>query len=198
MNSTWNIPALEKLYRGSMNDLRYRTPDIGSLNSLFVASRKRFARNMQFVRHLTIAPENTARDVTSSPSRRAVCVEKCRPLRDRSSAELLLRPGEGPISIAIPFELTNQDLSPLSDLLLHPGLKFLTIDHIYCELLDLNSGSLKQPPTAPVSPLRTYCSPSHLSDVSEDIIKSYSTFNPPVKRSTENSENLRMACPLRP
>lgn len=41
VNSTWNVAALRKLYKGSLNDMQFRTPDIGSLNCLFVASRKR-------------------------------------------------------------------------------------------------------------------------------------------------------------
>ena len=83
VNWTWNSLALQKLYRGSMNDMRYRTPDIGSLNSLFVASRERFARNMRFVKCLTIAPETPAPDEAYSSEHRPACIEKCRPLRDR-------------------------------------------------------------------------------------------------------------------
>ena len=176
------MAALQKLYRGSMNDMRYRTPDIGSLNSLYVASRERFARNMRLTEYLTIAPETPAMDGDSFPDHRAICIEKCRPLHDRRSAELLLRPrGEGPISLAIPFELTEQDLSPLSDLILHPGLKFLTIDHIYCTLLDFDSGSLQEPSIPSVSPPKICYFPSTFLTRSEETVKSCSTFNPPVK-----------------
>lgn len=150
VNSVWSIPALQKLYRGSMNDMRFRTPEIGWLNSLFIASRERFARNVGFIKHLTIAPETIATE-----DLRGVCLEKCRPLRDRRSAELLLRPrGNGPTSLAIPFELVEQDLSPLCDLIIHPDLKFLTIDHVYCNLLNFDSGALHEHTSLSVSPPR--------------------------------------------
>jgi hypothetical protein len=42
VNSIWNMAALKKLYRGSLDDMQFHTPDIGSLNCLFVASRKCF------------------------------------------------------------------------------------------------------------------------------------------------------------
>ena len=87
VNTTWSIAALQKLYQGSMNDMRFRTPSIGWLNSLFVASRERFARNVGFIKHLVIAPETLATEESRSVGR-----EKCRVLRERKSAELLLRP----------------------------------------------------------------------------------------------------------
>ena len=151
VNSTWSIPALQKLYRGSMNDMRFRTPEIGWLNSLFVASLERFARNVGFIKHLTIAPGKEATE-----DWRFVCLEKCRPLCDRRSAELLLRPrGKGPTSLAIPFELVEQDLAPLCDLIIHPDLRFLTIDHNYCNLLNFDSGALHEHTSLSVSPPRT-------------------------------------------
>ena len=140
VNSTWSIPALKKLYRGSMNDMRLRTPEIGWLNSLFVASPDRFARNVGFIEHLTIGPEPIARE-----NLRWICLEKCRPLRDRRRAELMLRPrGKGPTSLAIPLELVEQDLSTLCDFIIHPDLKFLIIDHEYCNLLNFNLGALHE------------------------------------------------------
>ena len=83
--------------------MRFRTPEIGWLNSLFIASRERFARNAGLIKHLTIAPETVEREDS-----KYVCLEKCRLLCDRRSAELLLRPrGKGPTSLAILFELVE-------------------------------------------------------------------------------------------
>lgn len=56
VDSIWNVAALKKLYRGSLNGMQFRTPHIGSLNCLLVELRERFARNMSFVRHL-LCPE---------------------------------------------------------------------------------------------------------------------------------------------
>lgn len=136
VNSAWNIAALKKLYRGSLNDMQFRTPDIGSVNCLFVASEKRFARNMRFVRHLLLSPEAPAIDDAAQPDRRLACFEKCRALRRRNSAELLLRPqGRGLASLTIPFEMVDQDWSLISDLLLSPGVDFLAMDMYYCDIL---------------------------------------------------------------
>lgn len=140
INWTWNALALQKLYRGSMNDTRYRTPDILSLNVLFEASQERFTRNMSFVKHLTLAPNVPDPDRDFHLGTRLACLVKCHALQDRSSAELLLRPGgAGPTSIAMPFELMkhSSDFSTISDLILTPQLEFLTIDHKYLELLSL-------------------------------------------------------------
>lgn len=52
VNSIWNVEALRKLYMGSLNNMQFRTPDIVSLNRLFVASQERFARNMGFVKNI--------------------------------------------------------------------------------------------------------------------------------------------------
>lgn len=129
VNSTWNTPALQKLYRGSMNDMRFRTPDIGWLNSLFVASPERFTRNAGFTKHLTIASEINTRGNSGT-----LCVERCRLLLHHKRAQLLLRPrGKGPTSLAIPFPLVKHNLFPMSDLILHSGLRFLTIDNDLCE-----------------------------------------------------------------
>jgi hypothetical protein len=136
VNSVWNAAALRKLYIGSMNDMQFRTPDIGSLNSLFVASRTRFARNMTFVKHLLLSPETPAIDESANPWTRLACFEKCCALRHRQSAELLLRPkGRGLASLTIPYEIINQDWSFISDLLLAPTMEYLAVDNIYCKIL---------------------------------------------------------------
>jgi hypothetical protein len=110
-----------------------------------------FARNIGFVKYFIIAPETPALDDASRPENRYACVEKYRPLRDYRSAELFLRPREkGLTSLAIFFELIDQDISPVSDLILHPDLKFLTIDHIYTAsfwtLIPASSKNLLCPP----------------------------------------------------
>lgn len=191
VNGTWSLEALARLYKGSVNDMRYRTPDICSLNSLFVASRKRFGRNMSFVKHLIIGPETSVLDAETSvlneisiSKNRSVCLEMCRPLRDRKSAELLLRPrGEGPVSLAIPFELIYQDLSIVSDLILHPGLKFLTVDHLYCELLSFDSRTSREHSAPPVSPSRMFLfSPFQTKLARVDTLKPCRALNSLVKR----------------
>jgi hypothetical protein len=136
VNSLWNVIALKKLYKGSLNDMRYRTPDIGSLNCLFVASRERFTQNMNFVKHLLLAPETPTVDDAAGPEHRLACFEKLRPLRRRLDAELLLRPqGSGIVSLTIPFEIVDQDWSLISDLLASPTIEYLAVDNFYCELL---------------------------------------------------------------
>ncbi|KFY03129.1 hypothetical protein V490_00276 [Pseudogymnoascus sp. VKM F-3557] len=136
VNSTWSVAALEKLYKGSLNDMQFRTPDIGSLNCLFVASQERFRRNMTFVKHLLLASENPAVDGVALPDIRLICNEKCRAMRHRQSAELLLQPqGAGLASLIIPFEIEGQDWSRISDLLLPRTVEFLAIDDYYCGLL---------------------------------------------------------------
>ncbi|KAH6668360.1 hypothetical protein B0J14DRAFT_566891 [Halenospora varia] len=110
VNGTWSVAALKKLYKGSLNDMQFRTPDIGSLNCLFVASRE---RNIGFVKHLLLSPESPAIDEAALPdTTRLVCTEKCGALRLRlTSAELLLRPqGEGLASLTIPFEIEGSRL----------------------------------------------------------------------------------------
>ncbi|KAE8397276.1 hypothetical protein BDV37DRAFT_61238 [Aspergillus pseudonomiae] len=136
VNSIWNVAALKKLYKGSLNDMQFRTPDIGSLNCLFVASRKQFARNMTFVKHLLLSPEIPASDEVEVPHTRLVCLEKCRAMRHRQYAEYLLQPrGRGLSSLSIPFEIKDQDWSLFPDFLLNPTIEFLAIDSYYCELM---------------------------------------------------------------
>ncbi|KAH8805213.1 hypothetical protein F5884DRAFT_846048 [Xylogone sp. PMI_703] len=136
VNSTWSLIALKKLYKGSLHDMQSRTPDIGSLNCLFVASRERFGRNMSFVKLLLLPPEKPGVDDVQFENNRLYCIEKCRAMRHHQSAELLLRPqGEGLASITIPFEIDGQDWSLISDLLLPRTVGFLAIDCRYVRLL---------------------------------------------------------------
>ncbi|KAH6719408.1 hypothetical protein BKA61DRAFT_630062 [Leptodontidium sp. MPI-SDFR-AT-0119] len=140
VNGIWSVAALKKLYKGSLNDMQFRTPDIGSLNCLFVASRERFRRNIGFVKHLLLSPESPAIDEAAHPDVRLHCIEKCRAMRHYQSAELLLRPqGEGLASLTIPFEIEGQDWSLISDLLFPRTIKFLAIDDYYCGLLMASS-----------------------------------------------------------
>ncbi|KAF4231147.1 hypothetical protein CNMCM8980_005371 [Aspergillus fumigatiaffinis] len=137
VNSIWNMAAL---YRGSLNDMQFRTPDIGSLNCLLVASRVRFTRNMSYVKHLLLSPEIPTVDDAAGWQTRLACFEKCRAMRRRQYAELLLRPrGRGLASLTIPFELVDQDWCFISDLLLTPTVQYLAIDGFYCGLLTARS-----------------------------------------------------------
>jgi hypothetical protein len=134
VNSVWSAAALKKLYSGSLNDMQFRTPDIGSLNCLLVASRARFARNMSFVGDLLIAPETPTKEDATDPNTRLECIEKLRALRHRQYAELLFQPqGRGLKSLTIPFEMVGQDLSSLSDLLPPPTVEYLAIDNAHCK-----------------------------------------------------------------
>ena len=152
VNSTWSVASLKKLYNGSLNDMQFRTPDIGSLNSLFVASRVRFARNMRFVRHLLLSPETPAIDEAARPNTRLACFEKCRAMRYRQYAELLFRPqGRGLASLSIPFEIIDQDWSFISDLFLTPTVEYLAIDNFYCGRLMARSSCSQNSITSVVS-----------------------------------------------
>ncbi|GIJ87958.1 hypothetical protein Asppvi_006874 [Aspergillus pseudoviridinutans] len=146
VNRMWSVTALKKLYKGSLNDMQLRTPDIGSLNCLFVASRERFARNISFVKHLLLSTDVIAFDQNGRPT--TTCYEKCRALRQRKYAKLLLQPQEsGLTSLVIPFEIANQDWSIISDLLLTPTIEFLAINRYYCGLVMDSPGYLQEPIT---------------------------------------------------
>lgn len=133
VNSLWNKIALKRLYKGSLNDMRYRTPDISSLNCLYTASRERFTQNMNFVKHLLLAPETPSLS-DSTPVRKLACFEKLRPLRRRLDAERLFRPqgSGGMVSLTIPFEIVRQKWSIKLDLLLSPTVEYLAVDSVYC------------------------------------------------------------------
>jgi hypothetical protein len=104
------VAALKRLYKGSLNDIQFRTPDIGSLNCLYVASRERFRRNIGIMKHLLLSPKSLAINDAAHPDTRLLYIEKCRAMRYRQSAKLLLRPqGEGLASLTIPFEIEGQD-----------------------------------------------------------------------------------------
>lgn len=155
VNSIWNVAALKKLYKGSLNDMQFRTPDIGSLNCLLVASRARFTRNMNFVKHLLLSPGTPTVDDAANPQTRLACFEKCRALRYRQYAELLLRPrGSGLTSLTVPFEIVDQDWSAISDLLLTPTVEYLAIDSFYYGLLTASSSYAQELITPAVSLLR--------------------------------------------
>jgi hypothetical protein len=157
VHSTWSTLALKKLYKGSLSDMQFRTPDIASLNCLFAASRERFARNMSFVQHLLLSPETPSIDQASheqdpSPYTMVSGYEDCRPLRNRQSAKLLLRPkGNGPTSLSIPFKMVHQDWSLISDLIISPTIKYLAIDNRYCEFLMTGTGNSQELITPAVS-----------------------------------------------
>ncbi|GIK01774.1 hypothetical protein Aspvir_005815 [Aspergillus viridinutans] len=145
VNRTWSVAALKKLYKGSLNDMQFRTPDIGSLNCLFVASRERFARNMSFVKHLLLSTDAIALDQLGRA--RIACYEKCRALRHRKYAKLLLQLQGSLTSLVIPSEIKGQDWSIISDLLLTQTIDFLAIDIYYCGLMMDSPGYLQEPIT---------------------------------------------------
>ncbi|KAL4977148.1 hypothetical protein BDW66DRAFT_166061 [Aspergillus desertorum] len=104
VNRTWNTLALKRMYEGSMYDMQLRTPDIISLNCLYVASRERFARCMGHVKHFLIAPENPIDRKEIRLPKKLVSLEKLRPLRDLESAKSLFRAYKpGVQSLMIPF-----------------------------------------------------------------------------------------------
>ncbi|OKL62811.1 hypothetical protein UA08_01872 [Talaromyces atroroseus] len=136
VNSTWNVIASRKLYRGCQNDMQFRTPDIEVLMCLYVASRERFTRNMNFVRHLLLSPEAPTIDVAAFPSIRLAGFEKDGSVRYSKFAEHLIKSVGGRLeSLTIPFDLMGQAWSTISDLLLSPTIEFLAIDGRYCETL---------------------------------------------------------------
>ncbi|KAE8320766.1 hypothetical protein BDV39DRAFT_211349 [Aspergillus sergii] len=108
VNSMWTVPALNELYRGSLNDMQFRTPGIESLNCLFVASRQRFSRNMSFVKHLLLAAEHVPDANWGAPFGRPMCFDVCRSMRHGDDAERLLLPQPWRLkSLMIPFEMAN-------------------------------------------------------------------------------------------
>ncbi|PLB47593.1 hypothetical protein P170DRAFT_510410 [Aspergillus steynii IBT 23096] len=132
VNSIWNSEALKKLYEGSIHDMRFRTPDIGSLNCLFVASRKRFWRNMSFVKHLLISPASHTVYYAHLP--KSGHFENCRALRHPQDTENLLQPpGKGLTSFAIPFDIARPYTSDVEHLFLPPTVEFLAIAAVFCE-----------------------------------------------------------------
>ncbi|KAL2833956.1 hypothetical protein BJY01DRAFT_89753 [Aspergillus pseudoustus] len=145
VNKAWNEEALRRLYHGSLNNLHFRTPDMGSLNCLLVASRERFVRNMSFVKHLLIAPEIAGRTTppfTQEPQ--LVSLDYCRALSRDEDSERLLRPnGKGPSSIVIPYSVVPyfgasadwSDRAP--ELLVSPNVQYLGLDIGYFEWLYL-------------------------------------------------------------
>jgi hypothetical protein len=91
---------------------------------------------MSFVKHLLLCPETPTIDEAANPDIRLACFEKCRATRRREDAEHLLQPrGKGLTSLTIPFEIVDQDLSQISDLLVTPTVEYLAINNYYCRLL---------------------------------------------------------------
>lgn len=150
VNRTWNEEASRILYRGSLTDMQFRSPDIESLNCLFVASRERFTFNMGFVKHLLLRPDAPSDDETAHPTRRIACFQKCRALHRRQDAERMLSSHRTRLSsLTIPFEIMGEDCYQVADLLLQTTVTFLAIDISYCgPLIDCLS-----PQRGPGSPL---------------------------------------------
>lgn len=158
VNSMWTEPALQMLYRGSLNDMRFCTPDLDFLNSLFIRSERNFARNIGFVKHMTIAakrPVGTCIDDAEAEkkTRDILC--------GHTGVGLLLHLKRRRIeSLAIPNKLVHEDISTLRDMVLHPDLRSLTIDHRYCSLLSSGLRTVKGQSPLSVSQSRMHI---HLS-----------------------------------
>lgn len=139
LNKSWHELVLPKLYRGSLNDAKLRTRDIGSLNCLLVASRERFKKHMRLIDHLLLSPEEHPLETSSNTEayRRMVCLEECRALRKREDSELLWQGYEeakGFLSLAIPFQF-KQRFTGIADLFFHTRMRSLTMDIVYCDSL---------------------------------------------------------------
>ncbi|CBF73942.1 predicted protein [Aspergillus nidulans FGSC A4] len=136
VNRTWNTLALKRMYEGSVYDLQRRTPDITSLNCLYVASRERFARCMGHVKHLLIAPEHPVEKKDVGMPKKFVSLEKFRPLRDPESAKRLFQAYKpGVKSLMIPFGMHGWEQSYI-DVLLTETVEFLAIDDSFCPFLE--------------------------------------------------------------
>jgi hypothetical protein len=136
VNRTWNTLALKRMYEGSVYDMQRRTPDITSLNCLYVASRERFARCMGYVQHLLIAPEHPVEKKDVGMPKKFVSLEKFRPLRDFESAKRLFQAYKpGVKSLMIPFGMHGWEKSYI-DVLLTETVEFLAIDDSFCPFLE--------------------------------------------------------------
>lgn len=136
VNKAWNEEALRILYRGSLIDMQFRSPDIESLNCLLVASRERFAFNMGFVKHLLLRPDAPSDDAAARPTRRVACFQKFRALRHFQDVERMFSPHRTCLSsLTIPFEIMGEDFGQVADLLPQTTVNYLAIDISYCEPL---------------------------------------------------------------
>ncbi|RDW92993.1 uncharacterized protein DSM5745_00315 [Aspergillus mulundensis] len=136
LNTTWNTLALPKLYEGTMYDMQFRTPDITSLNCLHVSSPERFARNLNFVKHLLIAPECPVRKQTFQAPSRIESLEYLRFLVRPDYAKRLLANCRGFKSLMIPFGIKAKHKATIYfELMLTESVEFLAIDDSYCRTL---------------------------------------------------------------
>ena len=135
VSKVWNPLALKELYKGSLGDMRYCTPPINFLNSLFTASRDRFEQCASYIEHLALLLHVASYDINQQQVR----FEQCRVLRNKGDAKLPLQSNERSITgLAIPFEFKIQNNPLAFDLLPLRALKCLTIEASYCG--DLVSG----------------------------------------------------------
>ena len=136
VNKLWNEEALRLLYRGSLADMQFRSPDIESLNCLLVASRQRFSFNMGFVKHLLLHPEMPSTDKMERSARHFASFARFRALRRRQDIERMISSSRTCLtSLTIPFEIIDKDLYQVADLLQQKALRFLSIDVSYCGLI---------------------------------------------------------------
>ncbi|KAL4904257.1 hypothetical protein BDW74DRAFT_185602 [Aspergillus multicolor] len=121
VNRTWSTIALKRMYQGFLWDMQFRTPDIVSLNCLFVASRERFSRHMGNVKHLLIAAEVTVDN------------SKLLPMRDKEYAKSLFRAHNPRVkSLLIPFGIHARVKHEFMDVFLTPSIEYLAIDDEFC------------------------------------------------------------------
>ena len=137
VNRVWNTIALKRLYKGSLTDMRWRTPQIGYLNCLLTASRDRFAQYMSYVDHLALLPEMPSLDPSQDRGNNFACFETCRALRCYKDAKLLLRSSDhGFTSVVVPFEFKTLDVSPYLGFAYGRTLKYLAINTSYCKAFE--------------------------------------------------------------
>ena len=118
VSKTWQPPALKALWRGSINDMRFRTPEIPLLHDHSLASRKRFDAYLQHADHLTISyiPNNSGDDTRLSAGESVSC-------------PIVIEPGKGSLtSLAIPCDLIDPGRC-IGKIIRGSRIKVLRVDH---------------------------------------------------------------------
>lgn len=138
VNHQWYQLAMRKLYRGSEHNFKLRTPDIESLNSLYIASRTRFAENISNVKHLVLSSDPLAikSEYAQIPMYGRYLPKasawKLSPLSHGNSEFFQKLGGTSLHSLAIPFVTIGQDLYGAFTHVVASSIESLTIDVAYC------------------------------------------------------------------
>lgn len=154
VNSTWFELAIRRLYRGSLYDMQFCTPEINALNCIYTASRDRFRKYMSHVRHFVLAPEMTA------PSRYCTmpqCLERFRPLLDSDYAQSVFQvEARNMSSLVIPADMSMSPVQrgemPLfasncwAGVFFTPRIQYLAVDFSCC--MDLSRACAQTVSTA--------------------------------------------------